>query len=303
MLSPRSLECKLRFGLSKLPFFPVFYTLKLDTKIVKRLLWSKVMPFFDQQHGLLHMELWGWDVPELRFLWRFCSPGMVVFDVGAHHGLYALIAASRVGPTGRVVAFEPNPADARRTRWHHRLNRSLSPMAPVRVETLALADKPGRTSFHIPVSGVKTTAALQKPNDPRSRFKEISVAVESLDGFLKARSFGRLDLLKLDIEGAEMLFLDGARQSLIHLQPVMIVEAIDDICVPWGHRARDVLERLTQEFCYVLFAFTEEGLLTPHQLLDHYPLTSRCNYLAVPRSKAAYLVDKLLQPGLNAVIC
>jgi FkbM family methyltransferase len=297
MLDIRSIECKLRFGLSKLSFVPVFYSLCLDGRAVKRLLWSKVMPFFDQQHGLMHMELWGWDVPELRFLWRFCRPGMVVFDVGAHHGLYSLIAASRLGRTGLVVAFEPNPADARRTRWHARLNRLIEPMSPVRVEGLALADQPGRTSFHIPVSGVRTTAALQKPNDPRSRFKVISVAVDTLDCFLQARRIARLDLLKLDIEGAEMLFLNGARQSLASLEPVLIVEAIDDICIPWGHRARDVLERLINEFDYDLFAFTDDGRLTPHRLLDHYPLTSRCNYLAVPRSRVGSLIAKLIAPG------
>lgn len=297
MLNIRSIECKLRFGFSKLPFVPIIYTLRLDGRAVNRLLWSKVMPFFDQQHGLMHMELWGWDVPELRFLWRFCRPGMVVFDVGAHHGLYALIAASRLGRTGLVVAFEPNPADAKRTRWHARLNRLIAPMSPLRVEGLALADQPGRTSFHIPVSGVRTTAALQKPNDPRSRFKEISVAVDTLDCFLQARSIARLDLLKLDIEGAEMLFLNGARQSLASLGPVLIVEAIDDICIPWGHRARDVLERLINEFNYDLFAFTDDGRLTPHRLLDYYPLTSSCNYLAVPRSRVVSLISKLIAPG------
>ena len=171
----RSLECKIRFGLSRIPFLPVVYSLRLDGRRVKRVLWSKVMPFFDQRHGLMHMDLWGWDVPELRFLWRFCSPQMVFLDVGAHHGLYSVIAACRIGPTGRVVAFEPNPSDARRTRIHILLNRLCSSMASVHVEQTALADQPGCSTFHIPVSGVRTTAALRKPSDPRSLCGNLSV--------------------------------------------------------------------------------------------------------------------------------
>lgn len=294
MLSVRSLECKLRFGLSRLPFFPVVYSLRLDGQIIKRFLWTKVMPFFDQHHGLLHMELWGWDVPELRFLWRFCRPGMVFFDVGAHHGLYSLIAASRVGSSGRVVAFEPNPADARRIRWHGLLNRFFASLAPIRIESLALADQSGCQSFHIPVSGVRTTAALRKPNDSRSRFREISVHVDTLDDYLVSKGVDRLDLLKLDVEGAEMLFLDGARQALTTFRPLIIVEAIDDITHSWGHTARGLLQRISDEFLYEIFAFTDDGRLLPHRLLEFYPLISRCNYLAVPQGKIDSLIGPLL---------
>ncbi len=290
------MECKIRFGLSKLPFFPVIYSLRLDGRKVKSLCWSKVMPFFDQRHGLLHMELWGWDVPELRFLCRFCRPGMVFFDVGAHHGLYALIAASRLGRSGQVVAFEPNPADARRTTWHFWINRLLSKMAPIQVEMRALADAQGRANFHVPVSGVRTTAALRQPNDPRSRFKKISVIVDTLDCFLKNKHIKRLDLLKLDIEGAEMLFLDGATQSLMSLEPILIVEAIDEVCNSWGHQARDLLERLIDQFNYDLYEFTEKGMLRPHLLMDHYPLTSRCNYLAIPNSRSKSMARHFLVP-------
>lgn len=293
MSSLRRLECKLRFALSKLPFFPVMYTLTLDEVPVKRIIWSKIMPFFDHSHSLFHMELWGWDVPELRFIWRFCKPGMVFFDVGAHHGLYSVVAACRLGRSGSVVAFEPNPADSRRIRFHSLLNRFFCSTAPTEVETLAISDRSGISEFHVPVSGVKTTAALKKPNDIRSRFKKLQVRTVTLDTYLAQRGIRRLDILKLDIEGAEMLFLDGANQTLLDLRPILIVEAIDEVSLSWGHSGRDLLMRIRDQYGYQLFSFDDSGLLELHSLQSVYPLTSRCNYLAIPEATLSSLPSEL----------
>ena len=60
---------------------------------------------------------------ERRFVDRFLRPGMVVLDLGAHHGFYTLLASRKVGPKGRVIAFEPSPRERRRLIWHLRLNR------------------------------------------------------------------------------------------------------------------------------------------------------------------------------------
>lgn len=245
------LSCKLRFALSKLPFVPVVYTLRWRNDLFMRLVWTKVMPFFDSTKSLFNLDLWGWDVNELWFLWRYVSTGMTVLDVGAHHGLYALVAARRSGPNGRVVAYEPNPADARRIRWHAWLNG----LGRLRVESMALADRAGEVQFHVPVTGVRTTASLRLPNDSRSRFKAIRVRMESLDDVVAASHIDQIDLIKLDVEGPEMRFLDGAADTMRRLRPLLIIEAIDDVCKEWGHSGRQLLLRVQNEFGYRLFAF------------------------------------------------
>ncbi|MCP9915836.1 FkbM family methyltransferase [Cyanobium sp. ATX 6F1] len=236
------------------------------------------MPFFDASKGLLNHDLWGWDVNELRFLWRFVRPGMTVLDVGAHHGLYALVAARRSGPNGRVVAFEPNPSDARRLRWHACLNG----LGRLRVEPLALADRSGEVTFHVPVSGVRTTASLRRPNDSRSRFKAIQVRLDTLDHVVAAARIEQIDLIKLDVEGAEMQFLDGATDTIRRFRPLLIIESIDDVCKEWGHDGRQLLLRVQNDLGYRLFSFTDEGYLLFHEVGEVYPLISRCNYLACP---------------------
>ena len=55
---------------------------------------------------------------ELAFVERFVRSGMTVLDVGAHHGLYTLLASKKVGPTGKVFAFEPSQRERRVLRRH-----------------------------------------------------------------------------------------------------------------------------------------------------------------------------------------
>ena len=63
------------------------------------------------------------ETAELAFVDRFLRPGMTVLDVGAHHGLYTLLASKRVGKHGRVISFEPSPREGRALRLHLLLNR------------------------------------------------------------------------------------------------------------------------------------------------------------------------------------
>lgn len=70
------------------------------------------------------------------FIRQLLRPGMVAFDVGAHHGFYTLLMAQCVGSEGLVVAFEPSPKERRKLIWHIHLNRLLQ----VKVEPFAVAD-------------------------------------------------------------------------------------------------------------------------------------------------------------------
>src|SRR5439155_930915 len=62
------------------------------------------------------------EADELAFVERFVRPGMTVLDLGAHHGLYTLLASKRVGPKGKVFAFEPSVRERTALRRHVMLN-------------------------------------------------------------------------------------------------------------------------------------------------------------------------------------
>jgi FkbM family methyltransferase len=77
---------------------------------------------------------------------RFAKPGMTVFNIGANVGFFTSGLARLVGPSGRVVAFEPNPAAFERLKMNIELNEL---QAVIAVEPLAAADFDGKASFSL----------------------------------------------------------------------------------------------------------------------------------------------------------
>src|SRR5437660_10883742 len=113
---------------------------------------------------------------EKRFVQKFLQPGMTVLDVGAHHGLYTLLAAKRVGWRGRVIAFEPSSRERRRLLRHLRINGCWS----VTVEACALGAEPGETELFV-VEGRQDWCNSLRPPVVKEPTQAISVGVERLD--------------------------------------------------------------------------------------------------------------------------
>ena len=140
--------------------------------------------------------------------------GMVVLDVGAHVGFFTLAAALRVGPTGRVFAFEPAPETAAILARHVAMNGWGDRVEVVRS---ALSDREGTLPFF--TLGTTMAASLSRehveasPEVHTSAPEEVSVPAVSLDGFCASRAVVP-DRIKIDVEGAEVMVLRGARHVL-----------------------------------------------------------------------------------------
>jgi FkbM family methyltransferase len=164
---------------------------------------------FLMRHGMEGVE------PAVRaVLRRHLRPGMVSVDGGANVGVHTLIMADAVGPKGRVLAFEPLPHMA--TALHRSLMlNGLSDR--VQVVKAALVQEPGEilinVADHSPISslfppvGIATTA--------------MSVAGRTLDGEIPKG--GRVDLVKLDIEGAEPLAWQGMQRVLAENPAIIVI--------------------------------------------------------------------------------
>jgi FkbM family methyltransferase len=141
--------------------------------------------------------------------------GMTIVEAGAHMGYVTLQAARAAGPTGRVFTFEANP------RAIPLIERNLADnglAARVTVVPLALADVPGRHAFYL--SGGGDTSSLHQPEGSSER---IEVAVTTLDAWLDPTV--RVDVVKLDIEGAEVAALRGMSETLGRAGPALTVFA------------------------------------------------------------------------------
>lgn len=281
----RFCHLKLRFGLSKLPLVPARYRLCTPGFPDAFFHWTRVMPFMDPVKGAFDFELYGWDVRELRFLRRFLKPGMTFVDIGAHHGLYAVLASRLVGSAGRVIAFEPSPDAMRRLRWHVRLNNGAANTA---LHACAVGASASSATLFVPTRGVDTTSSLRPVNAAAIGWREVSVPVVSLEAQLSADAPAGPDLIKLDVEGSEMAVLEGSGRILANARAIWLFEALDGPAAAFGGSARALADRFI-DLGHELFEFTPEGYLQPHRLCSHYPHDSNCNLLAVPRPRRPYV--------------
>jgi FkbM family methyltransferase len=147
---------------------------------------------------------------------RFLRPGQVVFDIGAHAGVHLEQFLGLVGPSGRVIAFEPIPALAADLATKYR-DSSI-----VEVRNIALGDEPGRSGFLILHKALGMSGFRQRAGSGDQGAEEITVEVDTLDH--QAAELGRLDYIKIDIEGAEISCLRGARQTVNRYRPLISVE-------------------------------------------------------------------------------
>jgi FkbM family methyltransferase len=220
---------------------------------------------------------------EHRFVERFVKKGMTVLDIGAHNGFYTLLAAKKVGPTGKVMAFEPSPRERERLLIHLRLNRLRD---RVSVAPVALGRETRESTFFV-VEGRDTGCnSLRRPvvSEPT---REVRVPVTSLDTFLAQRNMGRVDFIKMDVEGAELEVLWGAEQLLDRRpRPVILAELVDSRTLPWGYRASAIYDFLVGKD-YRWFAITKEGLLRAYTRTDQF----EGNLVAFPDERICEAID------------
>ncbi len=142
------------------------------------------------------------------------KPGMTVFDIGAHVGFYTLLSARLVDKSGRVFAFEPSPRNLPKLKEHVHLNRGDN----ITVLECAVADAHGEMGFDIP--------ALNADQGYMGRISEngsVRVPVETIDGLIAAGTIAPAQVVKMDVEGAELKALQGGREFFTTHHPTIFL--------------------------------------------------------------------------------
>jgi len=223
----------------------------------------------------------GFELAERAFVSRFLRAGMTALDIGAHHGLYTLLASKRVGPNGRVFAFEPSPRERKALRWNVGLNRCKN----VVIEGLALGNEEGEGSLYV-VQGHETGCNSLRPPALSGITWAAPVHVSSLDQWLATHKVKTVDFIKLDVEGGELSVLQGAQRLLESVpRPVILVEVQDIRTKPWGYPACEIIRYLSPKG-YKWFSLTAEGAVVP---LDERAETFDGNFVACPEESESLL--------------
>ena len=141
-----------------------------------------------------------------RWARALLTAGGSFLDVGAHAGYFSLLASNVVGPKGHVYAIEPNPQTYASLHQHLTLNG----VGNVHSEMCGLADRPGSIVLHMPPSRLDYNATVL----PRADWTAVDVPARTLDDCVRTWRIGCIDLMKIDVEGAEPQVLAGGADTL-----------------------------------------------------------------------------------------
>ena len=197
-------------------------------------------------------------------------PGDTIIEVGANTGTETMGFSDFVGPSGKVIAFEPLPRNLKMLDVNLRLNKTRN----VTVLPLALGNKQGTAEFHLPTS-TNSGIGYLKPGGGSG--DAITVEVETLDNL--ADRIGPSKLMAMDAEGAELLVLQGGRKYVSRHKPIVILEAQKVLLDRLGLSLAALRDELTG-LGYELFLIERWGLkrLSPTVPLEQY----QGDWLCVP---------------------
>ncbi len=179
---------------------------------------------------------------ETAFVERMLEPGACAIDLGANLGYFTMLMAQRVGADGHVYAFEPVPRNAElleRSRAENKFEERIT------VTRAAVADAAGTVKMIVPLHTINWGGPyIDDKETLPPQHEHVSVPAVRLDDVSLRHP---VRFIKLDIEGAELLALRGARQLLQHDRPVVMCE-----CNP--PQLQNVSHATPQEFVHLMQA-------------------------------------------------
>jgi FkbM family methyltransferase len=186
----------------------------------------------EQMGGLLGLEFReGFEIDDIRAVIKLLPPEPVVLDIGANFGIYSILIASS-SEKSQVHSFEPIERTASLLRDNAKRNCVDT---RVIVNNLAVGSKPGRMIItadryagNYLITGKKYHGDVQE------------VSVIRIDDYVYEKGIKHLDLIKCDVEGAELLVMRGAEKVLAHMRPIVMLEIADVWTERFGYTPDDL---------------------------------------------------------------
>lgn len=161
--------------------------------------------------------------------------GDTVFDIGGDAGYYTVIFAKLTGSSGKVVVFEPIPKAQERIMENVRLNGFTN----VEMVDLALGSNPGSFVLERPFQDSRINLNKREPGP-----EDILVKVVRFDALAAERSLPKADLIKIDVEGAELEILKGMEDYVSANHPTFVIELHPTLLPQFGATVEDVIQWL-----------------------------------------------------------
>jgi FkbM family methyltransferase len=186
-----------------------------------------------------------WDSDVGHIISNLLRPGDTFLDVGANIGYFSILASRIVGEHGLVVALEPNPVVFTRFLENIKMNK-IETIEPI---CLGASNQPGSAPLFLEGKGHTGAGSLMK--SPISTDQTI-IKLDSLDHIFASRNLPTPNLIKIDVEGAEVLALEGMRNILAQSDaPPLLVEVSEWGLTEMGYSIPELVG-LLEEFGYTM---------------------------------------------------
>jgi FkbM family methyltransferase len=212
----------------------------------------------------------------------FLSSAENFLDLGANIGFYSMFAVS-INPRIRVMAFEPNPEVRKRLFGNLLINRVLT---QVYVIPFGVSSNAGIAEFFVPPKSGTGAGSLRNLHAEEGEPVRFQVELHTIDEIFDTSS--RIDVVKMDIEGAEFQAILGGEKLIASQQPVIVIELLRKWMEPFGSHPQDVLLKLRQ-LGYQCFGIHDTHL---RQIQEIDEMTEETNFLFFPKSRDVSPLNK-----------
>ena len=198
----------------------------------------------------------------IRFIKNQLYEGEVFIDIGANVGAYSLVASRLVGRSGKVIAFEPVGTIFQRLTENISLNRLTNIIA----EKRAVLDNNGMIDIYLSDRQNMGMSSIFHFNSESGKSEKVEAV--SMDDYIEKRGISRISLIKIDIEGSEMLALKGMQRILERFHPKILIELKEETFTNSGYQAKNIIDFLVKAG-YNMFIIDEQGNISNDLTRQH----------------------------------
>jgi len=163
----------------------------------------------------------------VNFFNKYLKKGMICIDCGANEGYFSLYMAKLIGPTGKVYAFEPTCGTYRKLLN----NISANHFTNIVAENAAVGERSATVVLNEGPEGYEVYNTLGKVVHPSTRgvkFAPVAIQMIKIDEYCNMKGIHKVDMVKIDIEGAELLALKGMEQTLRGQKELLLLIEVDN---------------------------------------------------------------------------
>lgn len=198
-----------------------------------------------------------------KIIFKVCQSNSVCIDVGTHDGkiLKMMIDAA---PQAMHYAFEPIP------ELFESLKNNFSRYA--KIYPVALSDKKETTPFNLVLTDMAYSGLHKRAYDKKEKDISIVVETELLDAVIPATE--KIALIKMDVEGAELLVMKGAVKTIFQSKPLLLFEFGKAGATAYNYNDEDMFQFITQTLQYNIYTLNSwlknKPSLTPESFSDNF---------------------------------